>query len=91
MDYTKLFDIDGEDWHLIGDSVTNIGIQFNNQGRIRINLGSAKPDDDAPGVLIDKTALGESSTFAMSNLPLGSQVWVRAEGEDTTQITVIAY
>lgn len=83
----------GSDWTLIASGVRNVGIQLDNLTNVRIHVSTAPPPDDAPGILLTKSIAREPSTFGISALPEGAQVYARSSegGDSVSDLTVLAY
>lgn len=92
MSYTKEV-IVTDDWTEVAREVKNVAIQFDNQGRIRVHVGTdTLPDAEAPGILVAKSIANEPSTFAVGALPSDAVVYARSVSSDSSvDLTVLAY
>lgn len=84
---TKTVSCNDEDW-MTCDIVGSLGavVQMSTQGTIRLYMGSEQPSiDDITGIILGQKIDG----VAISNIPTGEELYIRAVESEHEQITII--
>lgn len=75
-----------DSWTTAAEDAANVAIQIRTQGRLMVFLGESAPDANSPGLVIAGT-----QTFSASDIPAGSNVYIRSATTAPVDAVVMSY